>query len=455
MTRRGCLLTAVVVLAAFVPAAARQAVDPGAIFRVFLKSGQALPSYGESALVGDRVVFTLLLGTAPARTALQLTSLPVTTVDVDRTRRYANTIRAKHYAATRGEVDFAAMSQEVQRTLAQLGTVQEPKRRLQLAEEAKKKLMSWAESTYGYRAGDVRVLTGMFDEVIAELRAAAGERQFAVDLRVGQSDFDPEPLLDPPTLRESITLALAAAGAVDTEEDRLAILDSAASLATDPSMGDLSAAIGKALEREAIATALYTAMVSEVRGQAEAARKKGDVAGIEAAIQALRAHDKQFGRRRDAIVSAAESELDEMLVATRAYREKLDHYALVRGSLLAYERTMRPMMSGFDGLSPVFSALRDGKFTAYERLEVATTRLESFRSGLKTVQTPPDLVDVHASFESALQMADYAVARRKLAVSTTNEAYDREASAAAAGAIMLASLAREQLVARLYPPKIQ
>jgi len=430
-------------------------VDAGAIFRVFLKSGQALPSYGESALVGDRVVFTLLLGTTSARTALQLTSLPAASVDVDRTRRYANTIRAKHYAATRGEVDFAAMSQEVQRTLAQLGTVQEPKRRLELAEEAKKKLMSWAESTYGYRAGDVRVLTGMFDEVIAELRAAAGERQFALDLRVGQSDFDPEPLLDPPTLRESLAMALAAAAAVDTNEDRLAILSAAASVATDPSMGDLNARIRKELEIEAKATELYASLVSEVRAQAEAARKKGDVVGIESAIQALHAGDKELGGRRDAVVSGVVTELDAMLVATRAYREKLDHYALVRGSLLAYERTMRPTMSGFDGLSPVFSALRDTRFTAYERLERTSARLLGFRSTVKTVQPPTDLVDVHASFESAVQMADYAVARRKLAVSTGNEAYDREASAAAAGAMMLASLAREQLVARLYPPKIQ
>jgi hypothetical protein len=404
---------------------ARQGVDPGAIFRVFLKSGQALPSYGESAVVGDRVVFTLLLGATAQKTAMQLMSLPATSVDVDRTRRYANTIRAKHYAATRGEVDFAAMSQEVQRTLAQLATVEDPKRRLALAEEAKKKLMSWAESTYGYRAADVRVLTGLFDEVIAELRAAAGERQFALDLRVGQSDFDPEPILDPPSLRESITLAIAAAQAVDSEEDRLAILNAAAALADEPANADLNAKIRRELEFDAKATTAYESMVAEVRQKAEAARKRGDTAGVEAAIQLLHARDRELGGRREAVVAAAATELDAILVATRSYREKLDRYARVRGSLLAYERTVRPMLSGFDGLTPVFSAVRDGRFTAYERLEKATFRLQSFRAGLQPVEPPEDLVDIHASFQSAVQMAEHAIARRKLAVSTGNEDFDR------------------------------
>ena len=104
-----------------------QAIDAGAIFRVFLKTGQALPTYGESAIVGNRVVFTLLVGSAEARAAMQLMSLPVERVDLVRTRRYADAMRARHYAATRGEVDYAAMTQEVQRTLAQLNPLRIPK----------------------------------------------------------------------------------------------------------------------------------------------------------------------------------------------------------------------------------------------------------------------------------------------------------------------------------------
>jgi hypothetical protein len=112
-------------------------------------------------------------------------------------------------------------------------------------------------------------------------------------------------------------------------------------------------------------------------------------------------------------------------------------------------------MSGFDGLMPVLASLRDTRYTGYERLERTAARLASLQASLAGVEPPEDLVDVHASLASAMQMADHAVARRKRGVSTGNTSYDIEASTAAAGALMLAQLAREQLVVRLYPPKIQ
>jgi hypothetical protein len=123
--------------------------------------------------------------------------------------------------------------------------------------------------------------------------------------------------------------------------------------------------------------------------------------------------------------------------------------------LLQYERTVRPVMSGFDGLAPVFTAVRDFKFTAYERLERAGARLAAFRKTLSVIAPPEDLADVHATLDSAMKMADHACSRRRLAMAIVSEVVDREASSAAAGALMLAALAREQLVARLYPPKIQ
>ena len=446
----------IVAFAAVDGSARKQSLDTGAIFRVFLKSGQALPAYGESALVGDRVVFTLLLGASPVRTSLQLMSLPAASVDLDRTRRYANTIRAKHYAATRGEVDYAAMAQEVQRTLAQLPSVQDPKKRLELALDAKKRLMTWADGTYGYRAGDVRVLTNLFDEVINELRVAAGEKQFALDLRVGQSDFDPEPLLPAPTLQECIAMALAAAMATDSVDERLAVLNAAVEAAgDDPAAAAVRESLAREVDIEKRATSAYETMLNDVRAEAEAARRKGDVAGIERAMSTLAARDRELGARRAPIVSALATELNAMLEATRTYQARLERYAKVRGALLAYERRVRPMMTGFDGLLQVLEALRDTRYTSYERLERSSVRLAGYQSAIAGVEPPEDLVDVHASLISAMQMADHAVARRKRGVSTGTWGMDTEASSAAAGALMLGQLAREQLVVRLYPPKIK
>ena len=191
---------AVILLTAAVPQG--PAIDAASMFRVFLMTGEALPSFGESAVVGDRVVFTIVVGDGSAKTALQLVSLPVATVDVSRTARYAESMRAARYAATHGEADYAAMTAEVERSVAQLTKIEDPKRRLAMAEEAKRRLLGWSQEHYSYRADDVQKLAGMFDEVIAELRAAAGESRFTFDLVAGSAAAQLEPLLPPPTLRE-------------------------------------------------------------------------------------------------------------------------------------------------------------------------------------------------------------------------------------------------------------
>ena len=51
-----CLLSKVGVVAVF---AQSGAVTDATLFRVFLQDGQALVSYGEVALVGDRVIFSM------------------------------------------------------------------------------------------------------------------------------------------------------------------------------------------------------------------------------------------------------------------------------------------------------------------------------------------------------------------------------------------------------------
>jgi hypothetical protein len=348
------------------------------------------------------------------------------------------------------------MTQEVKRALAQLTSIEDPKRRLELAEQAKQSIEAWAAGTYGYRAADVHELISLFDEVINELRAAAGQRRFAIELRTGLSTGPAEPLLPPPTAEETVALAIAAAGAADGEDDRLAVLKSADALASAGVVSpDLAVALRRELDAERQAASAYASLFATVRAQADDAKKRGDVAGVEGAIRVLRSGDLALGSRRPRSVEAIAVELSSVLEKTRTHRAALDRYARARGALLQYERTVRPMMSGFDGLAPIFDALREFRYTAYERLERASARIAAYRKALTAVAPPEDLADVHASLDSAMAMADYAAGRRRQAMSTPNDAYDREASSAAAGAMMLAALAREQLVARLYPPKMK
>ena len=190
------------------PAAVAQDADSSAIMRVFLKDGQTLPSFGETAQVADRLVFTLVIGDLGNSPQYQLVSLPVALIDVEKTSRYGETVRAARYAATRGETDYAAMTADVSRALEDLAKTQDPKARLAIAERARQRLVEWSKGSYGYRAADAQELTNLFDQVIAELRAAAGESKFSVDPSMGPTAPPREPLIAPPTVRESMQAAL-------------------------------------------------------------------------------------------------------------------------------------------------------------------------------------------------------------------------------------------------------
>lgn len=437
------------------PAAAQEA-DSGPILRVFLKDGKALPSYGETAQVADRLVFTLLIGDPGGTPQLQLVSLPVDLVDLDRTTRYSDSVRAAHYAATRGETDYAAMTNDISRALDDLTKTQDPKTRLAIAEDARKKLLDWSKGSYGYRAADVQELTGLFDQVIAELRAAAGESRFAVDLSMGPAATTHEPLMATPSLRESIELALATVAATDDASGREAILNTVLSAsASAKDVDDLRADAARRLADERAADAAYAALSADLLARADAAAKQGDVRGVIAIQQGVAARDRLLGLRRPSEIETLTHALDSTLELARSRRLTLDHYSMMRGTLLAYERQVRPALSALDGLKPIFEAIRDMTGPGYEWLVKADTRLQSLVPMMSGLNVPKELADVHATLTSAIAMAAEACSRRKLAVAANDMPLAKEASSAAAGALLLAAQGRQELLARLYPPKGQ
>src|SRR5260221_9110017 len=92
------------------PALAQPAQEDGTLYRVFLRDGSTLLSYGEFARVADRIVMSVPLGTTTAGPDLHLLSIPADAVDWERTDGYADAVRASRYAVTRGPDDFALLS---------------------------------------------------------------------------------------------------------------------------------------------------------------------------------------------------------------------------------------------------------------------------------------------------------------------------------------------------------
>ena len=152
---------------------------------------------------------------------LHLATVPASQVDWERTERYALALRAQSYAVTRGEADFARLSDEVARTLNAIASMKDPAERLAHAETARRTLSSWPGAHFGYRAVEVREILGMLDEVIIDLRSAAGLPGTSLALIAPPPVLPDEPLLPPPTDAEIAEQLLTAADLAATPAERL------------------------------------------------------------------------------------------------------------------------------------------------------------------------------------------------------------------------------------------
>jgi hypothetical protein len=451
---RSCTVVSTIVLLLMTAAAGAQSVSPASAttYRVFLTSGEPLPSYGEPVFVDDRVIFNLLVGSGDGAQEVQLVSLPASGVDSERTTRYAHAMRASHYAATRGEADYAALTAEVARVLDQLTAISDPRRRLALAEGARRQLLAWSEEHYQYRADDIRELALLFDDVIAELRIAAGESGVVFELVARPAPL--EPLLPPPTLRETVALALSAARFADIGTERVDILRRASEVAARMDDTAVRDTVSTTLEEEVKAGTAYASLISAMRARADAARQRGDLESLERITRELERQDQQLGQRRPAEVREFNAHLAATIEATRTFRAALDAHTRQIAGLRRYADGVTPLLDRFDQLRPVLSALREMRGLTAEQLSSMDADLLRLGRDLDRVRPPLVQANVHATFQNVLRLAREGVVRRRQARSSQASEM-REASAAASGALLLVGQVRRELTASLRRPTIQ
>jgi hypothetical protein len=447
---------AVAVFAA-VAGAAAQTPPPdvaSSTFRVFLSDGRALPAYGESAVVADRVVFSLLVGGGAVPTAIQLVTLPASSVDLGRTARYARAVRAAYFAATTGEAEYQALTSQIASTLDALPAISDPALRLQLAEEARERLLTWSADHYDYHGAEVRQFLAQFDGVIARLRGGTGDARLTMDLVAGATGVTHEAVLPPPTLRESIEAALATAALADDLTTREAVLKAVVDALGGGSLeADLAADARRRLYDELDADRAYAGLSVELLAQADRAGRRGDVTTVESLMGELARRDLALGSRRPEAIQALADALSARLAVTRAFRASLDHYAKEKPKLLAYERRVRPVLFGLEGLRPELQAIRDGRPAGYDATIRTLARLSAFERTLTALPVPSDLVAVHAALHSVIGLAREACVRHRQVLIAPRPATSADASAAAAGAVLLLTQAHQDLLTQLFPPK--
>ena len=423
-------------------AQAQTAPDTATLYRVFLRDGSSLVSYGEFARVADRVVVTLPLGATGGSTPdLEVLSIPADTVDWEKTDAYADSARAARYAATAGPNDFALLSGSVSMALADISTTSDPDRKIAMATEARQNVMKWAADHYGYRAKDVAHLATLFDDVIAETRRGRGEPNVEMSLVANLAAPPDMPLLPQPTVQDTVELALRAVTLAPDATERTSLLTAIQRTLETAGANDtwallLRPRVTAALEIEQRTDRMYATLTRDALRAADRSAAIGDVTAVERTIRTLLRQDDRLGQRRPQQMAAALATLDLRLDAARQERLARDNRAARAAVLAQYRHNIAEPLAIMRRERVALDEILRLAGPSRARLSELVTAMKHVQRLLDTMTVPEEVGAAHSLFKNAVQLAARAADGRQRAVLTKNMQSAQEASSAAAGAIM-------------------
>jgi hypothetical protein len=433
------------------------------LYRLFLRTGGTLVSYGEFARVGDRVVVSMPLAPAAASPRLQLVTLPESAIDWPATDRYSAAARYAHNVRTRAEADYAVMNADVAQQLNDVALAPDAKTRLAIAERARRTLGEWPADHHNYRFDDVRQLVGMLDEIITELRAATDDHRFELALVAAAAPPPHADLFPAPTTSETIGQAIAAARLADVPAEKLSLLQSVlnvleASAAVGSSdlawVRDTRKSVSLMLKAEVAAEHEYSKLGRALIESATSRASRADVRGVERLLRAAAEKDATLGGRRPEQMAAVLAVIEDRLAAARRLRLERDQWRSRVGAYRGYWRELRPAMNDLararKGLDDI-RALAGPDVQALGRLDALIAR---GARRLAQLRPPMELVGAHGILASAAHLAANAARLRRDAVVSGQLKAAWDASSAAAGAMMLLARARADVERTLAPPQL-
>ncbi len=428
-----------------------------ALFRVVLNDGTTLVSFGEFTRVGDRVVFSMPLGSARGD-RLQLVNLPASVVDWESTARYAEATRYAQYIVTRAEDDFAVLTGQVAEALSEIALAKDPARRLQIAEAARRLVQQWPADHFGYRSNDVREMDSLLEGTVSELQTAAGVKGFGFSL-VAMVEPPTMPLLPDPTPAQSLDQALLAARLSDIPAERLALLRSVVGVIDeDPKLPKdwarkTRAATQASLDSELQVQRRYDALSKEALERASGAAANGDVRAVEAAIATARARDQQYGEQRKEMVSGLLAALRERLDAATRLRLVRDKWVHNADSFRAYRGAIANPLDRLTKLRPRLQDIKDLVGPDVGSLSSLIHTYERIQHQLSGIKPPDDMAAAHATLLSSVALGEQALRTRERATMAVDLTAAWDASSAAAGSLLMLAQARQQIKDISRPPE--
>ena len=459
MTLRTSSCVVVVWLAA---ASAAYAAADAALFRLFLRDGTSVVSYGEFARVDDEVVFSMPLGGPSDQPRLHVVTLPAAEIDWIRTDRYAAAARYQQYADTRGENDFQLLSSDIARVLNEVALSTDKDAALISAEQARHTLSDWPATHYGYRQRDVREVVSLLDEAISDLKAAAGRNDFNLALVATPEETGYEQVLGMPGITEQIDATFRVAKLAPSVADRISLLQEALALIGEagalipPVEADrLRHTAEEEIHTEVVIDEQYAAMSKRLLAAATSAAGQARIADVERVLNQISKDDARLGSRRPEVVQALSTALQVQLDDARRLRLRRDQWQIHRASYRNYQRAVGSQLLQLVKMQPSLDAIRRLAGPSPDALVTLRGRLAGGADRLQRLTVPEELRTTHELLVSAWRFAESAVDIRYTAVSSGDVAVAWQASSSAAGAILMVTRVQHDIKALLEPPRLQ
>jgi hypothetical protein len=460
--RAPCLraIMAVALACCLATAGAASGRGPGAApsFRIFLTDGTPIVSFGEFARANGRVVFTVPIGPPANPDTLQVVSLPDSVVDWDRTDRYSDAVRHQHYAATRGEEDYAALTGAVARALGEIAFTADPSSKLAIAADIRRQLLEWPAAHLAYRSADVRELTAHVEEAISGIRAGSGQRTFDLSL-VAMIEPPSEPLLPEPQLKDVLDYAAVVAGMTDSRRDRLTlqenileVLERSRRLVPREWYSTTRKDLSDSIKREHQFDRAYADLASDALRDARGREAHADVEALERLAASVQKEDARLGYQRPEVMQSLLASLASSTAKARETREAIDLYERRKSAYRAYERSIDDSLGKFDDVADEIGAVKAQAELKGRRLSNAEKRVSAIEVNLLPVRPPAELGAAHDLLVSSARLMREALKLHRGAAGAADDEAARNASAAAAGALLLLDTARTRIGQFFRPP---
>lgn len=462
-TRMSSVIAWIVVLLLLTNSAAASAAGDATLFRIFLRDGSNVVSYGEFARVGDDVVFSMPVGGPVDEPRLHVVSLPTSAIDWSLTDRYAASARYQQYAQTRGEDDFQLLSSDIARVLNEIALSNDKLAALNSAQLARRTLADWPAAHYGYRERDVREVVSLLDEAISDLRASAGLNDFAVSLVAAPAEAGvTPPLLGTPTVRDQIDQTFRVAALTGRVTDRVALLHEALALLNEAGSSipkDESQRLRHIAENqirtESFLDKRYATLSRRLVESATSAAGEARIGDVERILNQVSKEDAKLGGRRPDVIQALNASIQIQLENARHLRLLRDQWIGRRASFREYQRAVGADLLQLVKIQPALEAIRRLDGPVPSTLVRLRRRLNGGADRLGHLTVPDHLRATHELLVGAWRFAETAVDTRYDAVSSGNVSIAWQASSSAAASLLMVDRVQRDIRALLDPPRLQ